>query len=252
MCTVFLALDQHPEYKLVLLANRDEFYERPTAHAQLWEDDSGIVGGRDLKDGGTWMGVTEKGRYAVITNYREIGKDVKDAPSRGHLVKDFLAGTHGSSLEFYHFLQSEGRGFNGFNLIFGDTEGLHYYSNRGAEQTFLPSGNYGLSNHLLDTPWPKVEHGKQELASLLNTTPQIEPNVLLPVLQHSDPWPDDQLPDTGIGLEWERILSSVFIKSENYGTRASTVVLVDHNDHLTFHETVHDDGRARTYGFDIV
>lgn len=238
MCLLLLSYRQHDDYPLVLAANRDEFYGRPTAPAAFWDDAEGLFAGRDLKAGGTWMGVTVEGRIAAVTNYREMGMQTADAPSRGGLVAGFLKG-QASPREYVERLAPEADAYNGFNLIVGDTGGLVYFSNRsGAPYCALEPGLYGLSNHLLDTPWPKVVRGKAALRRALGA-PEVSPEAILELLKDDARAPDDALPDTGVGLAWERVLSSMFISSETYGTRLSTVVTLDAGGTMAFAERTH-------------
>ncbi len=156
MCLIVFAWRQHPDFPLIVAANRDEFYERPTLAADFWADHPEVLGGRDLKEMGTWLGITRKGRFAALTNYRDPLHVRADAPSRGWLVRDFLTGERGAE-DYLARLRDRGAAYNGFSLILGDAAGLYYYSNRGEEgPAALAPGVYGLSNHLLDTPWPKV------------------------------------------------------------------------------------------------
>ena len=235
MCIILLAYKSHPVYTLVLAANRDEFYERPTAQAEFWNDVPGVLGGRDLERGGTWLGVTETGRIAAVTNYREPGRKIEDAPSRGLLVSDFLRGREGTA-EYLERLAQSAALYNGFNLIAGDAQELYYFSNRGAGPQALAPGVYGVSNHLLDTAWPKVARGKQALSDLLAAGRVLSPDDIFRVLADRTCAADDCLPSTGVGLERERILSPLFITSPIYGTRSSTVLLVDLEDEVTFIE----------------
>ncbi|HYO91289.1 MAG TPA: NRDE family protein, partial [Pyrinomonadaceae bacterium] len=166
MCVILLAHEAHAEYRLILAANRDEFYERRTARAAFWSNAVDTLAGRDLERGGTWLGVTRGGRIAAITNYREPGVRLIDAPSRGLLVSRFLAGEEDAE-EYLSKLAGRASLYNGFNLIAGAGGKLHYFSNRGGGPEEIRSGVHGLSNHLLDTPWPKVERGRKALASLV-------------------------------------------------------------------------------------
>jgi uncharacterized protein with NRDE domain len=235
MCLIVLAFETHPLYRLILAANRDEFFARPSASAGFWEDDPRILAGRDLKDGGTWLGLTRGGRIAALTNYRDPGSEKRDAPSRGRLVKGFLQGK--ISVEEYHlFLSREGGSFNGFNLIFGDTRQLLWYSNRHESQQKLSPGIHGLSNHILDTPWPKVARSKNALAGIVEGGGEIPIESLFALLADRSLPPDEELPDTGVGIELERLLSPVFISSPTYGTRSSTIMLVDRENSITFVE----------------
>lgn len=225
MCLITVAYRYHPRYKMVIAANRDEFYDRPTSSARFWQDCPDALCGRDLVAGGTWLGVTRSGRFGALTNYRDPSLLSDSRRSRGHVVSDFLCGNLPPSA-YTASLTKAGAKFNGFNLLAGDTESLWYYSNiTGVVQQLTP-GIYGLSNHLLDTPWPKVERCKEKVARCLRAD-LIDTEELLLVLSDSVPAFDSELPCTGVGLEWERILSSIFIASEIYGTRSSTVITVD-------------------------
>ncbi len=234
MCLILFSYAQHPRYKLILAANRDEFLERPTAPAAFWEAHPDVLAGRDIKAGGTWMGVTKNLRFAAITNYRDPASEKKDAPTRGRLVLDFLTGSDRPDV-YLQTLQANASAYNGYNLLVGSPEGLWYYSNRENTVREVAPGLYGLSNHLLDTPWPKVAKGKARLQSAIDADNLTTPN-LLDVLADSGQAPDADLPQTGVPLDWERILSPMFIEAPNYGTRACTVLLVDHEGGVSFVE----------------
>jgi uncharacterized protein with NRDE domain len=238
MCLIFVALKNHSKYKLVVAANRDEFYDRKTAPASFWKDHPEILGGRDLEAMGTWLGMTRGGRICMVTNFRDLKNLKQNAPSRGKLVTDFLAGK--SIAEEYLQKLAPGAGqYNGFSLIAGTVDALYYLSNFKEGLIHLNSGLFGLSNHLLETPWPKVEKGKKEIMALLQGA-VIQPDDLFQVLSDEMQSPDEQLPDTGVGPELERALSAAFIKSPGYGTRSSTVIFVDYDNHVSFHERVYD------------
>ncbi len=244
MCLALLAVDIHPRYRLVVAANRDEFYDRPTTPASRWDDAPQVLAGRDLQAGGTWLGVTAAGRVALVTNYREGRRPPPGAPSRGRLVAEYLLGeeTPGAYVERVAARDAE---YPGYNLIAGDRDGLVYHSNRGGETRALGAGVYGLSNHLLDTPWPKVERSKAGLFRLLESDGAPLLDGLLDLLaDHARP-ADHELPDTGIGLEWERLLGSAFIASGTYGTRSSSVVLVERDGSITFVEQTFGPGGER-------
>ena len=228
MCLILLAYDVHPEYRLILAANRDEFFNRPTLPMAFWEDHPNILAGRDLKCGGTWLGITRSGRLAAITNYREPGGPKPDAPSRGHLVSAFLSG-NSSSYAYLEAISAVGQTYSGFNLIVGDASGLYYYSNRRPGIHKLEPGWYGLSNHLLNTPWPKVEKGIALMKSVLLDSDPVNMDPIFHLLKNREVPPEDRLPDTGVGMEWERILSPMFIQSPGYGTRSSSVMLINRN-----------------------
>jgi len=235
MCLILFAHKAHPTYPLILAANRDEAYARPAARPAFWEDHPGIYGGRDLDRGGSWLAMTRTGKIAAVTNYRNA-LAARDAPrSRGDLVKDYLAG----DIDAVAYLKSvEGRGelYNGFILIAGDLDALHWLSNRGPGAARIPPGVHGLSNHLLNTPWPKIERSKRALESLLDADEVALTAGLFRILADCSVAADHELPDTGVGLQRERELSANFISGERYGTRASTVVLVGSDGEATFME----------------
>jgi uncharacterized protein with NRDE domain len=235
MCLIFVAVDAHPKYRIVIAANRDEFYDRPTAPASFWPEAPGLFAGRDLCAGGTWIGITRAGRIAALTNYREDLKSIKtDAPSRGKLVSDFLL-CNEHPLVYLERLSRDAHRYNGFSLLVGQEADFYCYSNRGKEIGTLSPGIHGLSNHLLDTPWPKVEKGKQILNGLL-AKDDLPPEDMFQFLLDRTLAADESLPNTGIDPEWERILSPIFIASPNYGTRSSTVILLDRYGRATFME----------------
>ncbi len=243
MCLILFAWRQRDDFPLVVAANRDEFYARPTQAADFWDDHPEILGGRDLKERGTWLGVTRKGRFAALTNYRDPRSIKPDAPSRGWLVRDFLLGAE-SAQDYLAGLEKESARYNGFSLVLGDPEGLHYYSNRGGGPVSLPPGVYGLSNHLLDTPWPKVRRARERFRRVVTaekSRPRTE--ALFAVLADRRRPGDDELPDTGIGLEWERLLAAIFIVSPIYGTRSSTVLIRDSRNRILFVERQFNNGR---------
>jgi len=219
----------------VLAANRDEYYERLTEPLAFWNDRPNILAGRDLKGKGAWLGVTRSGRIAAITNYREPFSGLENAPSRGLLVSDFLAGTE-TPENYLNHIKTIGNSYNGFNLIVGDGSGLYYYSNKGNGIQKLKPGLFGLCNHLLDTPWPKIEKGKAALAALLDGRQTIGVEDVFNILYDRSYPPDEMLPDTGVGIEWERVLSALFITSPFYGTRSSSVILLERTGRLTFAE----------------
>jgi len=237
MCLILLAWRAHPRYPLVVAANRDEFFARPTAAADFWPDAPQVLAGRDLQGGGTWLGVTRSGRFAALTNYRDPAQVKAEAPSRGELVSGFLCG-RGAPDDFRRRIESVAPAYNGFNLLFGTGRSLHYFSNCGEGGGELGSGIYGLSNHLLDTPWPKVANGKSALARALAALPDDAP--LLALLRDDRIAPDDALPRTDVSLDWERLLSAAFVRSAGYGTRSSTVLLVDDAGNLNFDEATFD------------
>lgn len=241
MCLIVFALESHSKYRLVLAANRDEYFERPTLPAGYWPENPATLAGRDLQFGGTWLGVTTAGRLAVITNYRDPKWQVPNPLSRGMLVAEYLNGEMPPA-DFLKYLKNRGHLYGGFNLLFGDRSGMFYYSNRSDTKNVVSPGIHGLSNHLLDTPWPKVTSAKAKFASLLGQ--DTEPEDYFALLADATPYPDDTLPDTGVGVERERLLSSIFVKSSTYGTRFSTLIFLDRENRLRFIERSHDPQRS--------
>lgn len=240
MCLILFAWKMHENFPLVLAANRDEFYERPSAPAAFWEDAPDLIAGRDLREGGTWLGITRKGRVAALTNFRDPASLKNGVPSRGVLVSGYLRGQEIPEAYFRRIAPEADR-FNGFSLLVGDPDQLFCFSNRGALQRLEPA-IYGLSNHLLDTPWPKVKRGKRAMKALLKEKKGLIPEALFALLADRSRPPNNDLPDTGVGLEWERILSPSFIKSPVYGTRSSTILLIDRRGSVTFVERVFNGG----------
>jgi len=233
MCLILLAWRAHPEFPLVVAANRDEFFSRRTAPAAFWDEAPQVLAGRDLERGGSWLGITREGRFAALTNFREPSQALAHAPSRGELVLRFLAGAQ-TPADYLEELRDAGGRYTGFNLIFGDAGDLWYFSNRDQGARRLAAGVYGLSNHLLDTPWPKVERGKSAIARALHALP--DEGLLFSLLRDDRVAPDDALPRTGVSIEWERLLSAAFICTPGYGTRSATVLLVDRAGRTAFHE----------------
>jgi uncharacterized protein with NRDE domain len=253
MCLIFIALNDHPNYKLIIAANRDEFYERKTTAADYWSDKPTILGGRDLEASGTWMAVNKNGRVGMITNYRDLQNLKQRAPSRGALVSDFLVSSV-TAQEYLREVEPRAQTYNGFNLVVGNPNELWYLSSYKNGFEKITNGIHGLSNALLDTPWPKVSQGKNNFKALLQGN-SIDPEQLFSFLYNEQRASDDALPDTGVGLERERMLSAMFIKSSNYGTRCSTVLLVDKKDNVVFIERVYDlhtfDYTTKTFNFSL-
>lgn len=234
MCLIGIAWNAHPDFPLIVAANRDEFHARPTAPSAWWHDAPHLLAGRDLQSGGAWMGITRNGRFAALTNVRDPGTQLTQAPTRGALVADFLCGD-ASAAGYAAGLATHAVHYNGFNLLAGTPAHLMVTGNRGAAAQALPPGIYGLSNALLDTPWPKVTALKTALAAALDGMVAEGPlqsrvSGLVPALffalGNAQPAPDADLPDTGVPLERERALSAALIIAPVYGTRASTVLCV--------------------------
>jgi uncharacterized protein with NRDE domain len=233
MCLILVAWQVHPEYPLLVAANRDEFFARPTAPAGFWTDAPDTLAGRDLQAGGTWMGISRDGRFAAPTNFRDPTGQRTDASSRGHLAADFLRGNL-SATDAVTALGETGSHYNGCNLIVSDGQTLAWWSNVTGDASTLQPGIYGISNHLLDTPWPKVEAAKSALAGALAAVPDERP--LFELLRDDAIYPDEALPRTGVNLEWERLLSAAFVRSPEYGTRSSTVMMIRRDGKVVFDE----------------
>jgi len=240
MCLIALSYRQHPTYHFILLANRDEFYHRPTAAMDWWPGKS-LLAGKDLQAGGSWLGLSEEGRLATITNYRN-GNDRRDyQSSRGELVTNFLQQSDNAT-QHAENIHLRGNEYDGFNLLLADQQQLVYTSNRHPAPLQLTAGRYLLCNALLDTPWPKTERLRQKFDTTLKaTTP--EPQQLLDLMKDPQQAAPEQLPDTGISDEWEQRLSSIFIEMENYGTRATTLLMQDHEGQTTLIEQRYQPGQ---------
>ena len=236
MCLLVLAWNIHPRYRLVIAANRDEFHDRAAAPLAWWVDRPDILAGRDLRSGGTWMGVSRSGRFGVVTNYRELEPPPSpDAPSRGDLVTGFLTSDRPPST-YLEALRGRAARYAGFSLLVGDARELYYFTNRnGRPATLLAPGLYGLSNHLLDSPWPKLLRTRQALARLV-AYDELEPDRVFALLADREPAAEEEVPDTGLPRDWERALSAPFVAHGRYGTRASTLLLIEHAGRVTLHE----------------
>jgi uncharacterized protein with NRDE domain len=233
MCLVLVVWRAHPLYPCLVAANRDEFHARPAARAEWWPDHPHILAGRDLEAGGTWLGVTRAGRFAALTNYRDPEQRRAAVPSRGALVTSMLE-SGASVAEGLTHLRAVGRDYNGFNLIFSDGERLGIYESVRGDGRELGPGIYGLSNHLLDTPWPKVQNAKTRMEAALSDLTDTAP--LLDLLRDDRAASDAQLPRTGVSLDWERLLSSAFVRARDYGTRCSTIIRIEHQGRAYFDE----------------
>jgi uncharacterized protein with NRDE domain len=246
MCLIVFAWQAHPSYPLVLAANRDEFLDRPTLQLDYWKDLPDVLGGRDVEKGGSWLATHVDGRWAAVTNFRDGGTASSPANlSRGHLVMNYVASGDQAKDYARHITQPLAE-YAGCNLLVGDSDSLFFVSNRlqgerRAEAESVAAGVHGLSNHSLDTPWPKVQRVKRKLQQLID-----------------DGSEDDELPSTGVPVEWERVLSPPFIVSESYGTRASTVVLMSKDGTVNVYERsfgaggVELDRRAVTFRVDNI
>lgn len=244
MCTLFLAIGQHPQFPFVLAGNRDEFYKRATQPAGWWPEFPNVYGGRDLAGGGTWLGITKSGRFATLTNYRDLNNLTPNAPTRGTVVSDFLTSDKHPLAYLEEVVPTLNR-YNGFNLLVGllkNERGVPeiWYLHHGQKTSLsipikLQSGIYGLSNAALNTPWPKVVIGRSRFADILHKEAP-KPAHFLALLEDETIYPDEDLPQTGVSQEWERVLSAMCIRSPAYGTRVNSVLQADHQGLLHFWE----------------
>lgn len=246
MCIVVVAWHVCPDAPLVLAANRDEYHGRPTLPAQSWEDHPHIHGGRDLQAGGSWFAVDQQGRFAAVTNLREPGARRPGARSRGLLVSEFLRGLL-KPAEYLRGVAARAGEHDPFNLLAGDAAGLWFLGSGTQGPLALGAGIYGLSNGALDCPWPKVHRGKAELQRVLAQRPGHHPEsiaALFDLLANRDIPDDGELPDTGIGREWERRLAPLFVQAGDYGTRSSTVFVREAGGTMQLHERRFDQAGA--------
>lgn len=225
MCILFIAVEQHPEYPLIIAANRDEFYQRPTLSSEYWSAYPNLLAGKDMQAGGTWMGVTQSGYVSALTNIRAPQLNKDEVQSRGQLVLDYLAKPD-IRAEYVQFLHKNRTSFNGYNLLFGKWHDLAVYNNHEDSLQFLGPGFYGLSNANLNSPWPKINKGVQALKAYCENQQDIEPEELFQLLRNEEKAEDHLLPQTGVPEVWEKQLSSIFINTEGYGTRTSTLFWV--------------------------
>lgn len=236
MCLAVVALDAHPRYSIVVAANRDEYHARPTHPAEVWPD--GLIAGRDLQAGGTWLGASRNGRFALLTNIRDPARHDPAAPSRGALVPMVLRDPR-PPLEALDEARRAGSRHNGFNLIAGDAGQAGWTSNRSSETRRLAPGVHGLSNATLDANWPKVTRTRRAVERWAADGDE-RIGALFETLADRTLAADAELPATGVSLEWERMLSAAFILSERYGTRSSTVLTLDRGGEAVFVERSFD------------
>jgi uncharacterized protein with NRDE domain len=248
MCIAYIAFKAHADWPLILMANRDEFHTRPSLPAAPWVDHPEVIAGRDAVAHGTWLGVTRQGRFALLTNYRDPPGFRPVAPSRGHLVSDYLQSS-AQPQDYISQLTASAHLYNGFNLIVGDSLNCWYLGSPGSGKALLSRqlgpGIYTLSNHLLDTPWPKTERLRHTLNALDPASFSQNLEAAYAALQDRTVATDDMLPQTGLTLDRERMLSSIQIVGKGYGTRCSTIFTVDAHARALLSETTYDpDGKV--------
>ena len=240
MCLAIFAQNVLPDWPLIVVANRDELHARPTEAARPWDEAPSLLAGRDLQAGGTWLGLTTAGRIALLTNYRETGLHDNQAPSRGHLAELYLRQEQ-SAQQYLQALQQQEAPYNGFNLLAGDQSGLWYYSNRLSAAPFkIPDGVSGVSNATFNTPWPKLLRTQGSVSEHLAHTQTPNPARLFEIFQDTVRAAEHELPDTGVGIDREKLLGSPFIKNERYGTRCTTIILQHRQGYALFYEKRYD------------
>ena len=237
MCILFTAINQHPDYPLIICANRDEYYSRPTQAASFWSDNPSIFAGRDLQAGGTWLGINLQGQFAALTNIRTGTSEPDKKKSRGELVVKALQQNETVNQQW---LIEHRFDYNPFNLIFGPLDALQCFNSRNSQLKALSTGFHAISNGDLDDTWPKMAHGLKQLKTTIGQSRAISTDNLLSILQDQSKAPQALLPDTGIDIAIETLLSSIFITSETYGTRSSAVILCDNNRNIQFYEAEYD------------
>ena len=245
MCLIVLAYQAHPDFKLVLAANRDEYFDRPAVAAGYWKDSPETLAGRDLLQGGTWLGINRNLSFAAVANYRDSDSSMASPLSRGLLVKDFLTGALGA-LEYTNALTATSGDYAGYNFLAGDADQACFFSNRVNEVKVLTPGVYGISNGDFDAPWPKVVKAKKSLVKELNAAGHLSIAAVFSLLHDESVPAAKDLPDTGIGFERERQLAPVFVTLDEYGTRSSTIITIDKDNAVGFYERTHDKARRHT------
>lgn len=248
MCLIAFAYKVHPDYPLILIANRDEFYKRPARRAQYWVDEGhpDILAGKDLTAGGTWLGIHANGKWAALTNHRDLSRIKDNPPSRGDLVLNYLKGDSDAK-QYLAQIEKTANQYNGFNLLAGDKASVFHFSNEAEGITELEPGIHGLSNALLNTPWPKLEKAKSDLGRVVDNN-AIHPDYLFAILADEKKANPAELPQTGLSPEMEQAVSSIFIKTDGYGTRCSTLLLIDKKGTFEFTERRYIPGTSTVEG----
>lgn len=242
MCLIVFAYKVHPEYPLILATNRDESYSRPTQSAEFWAEYPELLAGKDLRAGGTWMGITQSHRFAALTNYRNMNSIKNDAPSRGQIVKNYLTSADSAS-EFFDSIKDHSAKYNGFNFLYGKSDDLYYFNNIKNRLQRVQPGYHTLSNAFLDSNWPKSKQALNDFKEVIGRNP-LDHDKLFNLLQNTKRFPDKLLPSTGLSRKKERVVSSIFILSDDYGTRSSTLVYANPDGESTFIEKTYKPGTA--------
>jgi uncharacterized protein with NRDE domain len=239
MCLVLVSYKVASEFPLIIAANRDERYSRSTRHADFWKNETGVLAGQDLEHGGTWLGLNKKGQFAAVTNLREGVNTKNRKTSRGLIVSDYLQGNLPAP-RYLEYCQAKLTDFDSFNLLLGDISALFFFNSQEKVHRKLSPGTYGVSNGDFDNDWPKIIRAKKALVELIESDQSSDHEAMLAIMCDTYLPKDDFLPDTGIGIEWERRLAPIFIKADEYGTRCSTVLSIDKNNKVSFSERSYD------------
>lgn len=234
MCLIVFSINGHQNYQLILAGNRDEFYQRPTKPAHYWDTDREILAGKDMKAGGTWLGISKEGRIGALTNYRDFNNPREGEKSRGELIPGFLKSSK-EPKEALTDILSRGKRYDGFNLIAGTSKKLYYNSNINNSVEEISPGIHGISNAFLDTSWPKVDVARQKFSSAISGS-EIDEEAIFSLLKNSETYSQEKLPDTGLSPEMEKAVSPIFIETEEYGTRCSTLLTIDNEGLVNFIE----------------
>lgn len=240
MCLIVFAYKYHPQYPLILAGNRDEFHRRPTQKLHVWDGNPNILAGKDLKEGGTWLGINQHGKMAAVTNHRDLSNIKENAPSRGFIVTEILKSDLSTSEKLFDMAPDFSK-YNGFNLIAGTVDDLYYCSNHDNSFQKIKPGLYGISNASLNTPWPKTNSALENFSTALNSG-QPDSNEIFDLLCDTNRYPENMLPKTGLSPEMEKAVSSVFILTDDYGTRSSALLMVDKNGKIKFTEKTYSPG----------
>lgn len=238
MCLIVFAYKHHPEYPLILAGNRDEFYGREAQQAHFWDTDPAMLAGKDLRAGGTWLGVSKKGEFGAITNYRDLNDPRAGERSRGEIIPKFLTTVKAPDQKIRQ-LRKQNHHYAGFNFLAGDVDQLFYLNNINGNIQSVTPGIHGISNAFLDTLWPKVETARSEFQKAISSS-TIDKEKIFNFLNDSKSYPEDSLPDTGLSPEKEKAVSPIFIETEGYGTRCSTLLTIDNDGRIHFTEKTYD------------
>ncbi|WP_371373758.1 NRDE family protein [Thalassotalea aquiviva] len=233
MCILFVAINQHPQYPLIVAANRDEFHQRATQSAHIWQTTPSLLAGRDLHAGGTWLGINHLGQFSALTNIRSLPLAPAGLQSRGQLVPKALASP---SQVNQKWLTTHAQDYAPFNLLYQQHDDMFCFNSQSQQTIKLTSGFHAICNGDIFDKWPKMTQGEQAMEALVKQQRPLDPNAFFALLNDQSQAPDELLPNTGIGLEWERMLSSIFILSPDYGTRSSALILKQPNQVIDFYE----------------